>query len=130
MTRKIILATATIIITSLTLWTCKKDKVSCSSEQEFCSLIDKQEFDETGAIIDNYLMGLKKNKLDKNLEKLVDWLQCMSCVDKAKILCNSCIKTFPLQSELSVEFNSSGQKIDKILDILMSDPLAFRKYHD
>lgn len=130
MNHKTILITAIIILISFTLWSCKKDKLTCSHESEFCSLVDNQDFDATGAIIDDYLARLKKNKPDENLEKLADWLECMSCVDKAKILCNSCIETLPPQSELSIEFNSSGQKIDKTLDIIMSDPLEYRGYHD
>jgi hypothetical protein len=130
MKHKPILITAIIILTSLTLWSCKKDKLTCSDESEFCSLIDKQDFDATGPIIDDYLAGLKKNTPNENLEKLADWLECKSCVDNADVICNSCIYTLPAQSELRVDFNSSGQKITKTLDILMSDPLEYRGYHD
>ena len=129
MTRKTILTALVIFLTCLTLWTCNKEKVSCSDEQAFCSLVESQDFDATGTIIDNYLAGLEKNKKDENLEKLRDWLECKSCVDKAEIICNSCIKTIPPQSELSVDFISNGQTIKMTLDILMDEPLKFRAYH-
>lgn len=125
-----ILTTAIIILSSFTLGSCTKDKLNCSNESEFCSLVDNQDFDATGAIIDDYLAGLNKNEPEENLEKLADWLECKTCVEKVEILCNSCIETLPAQSELSVEFNSGGQEIEKTLDILMSDPLRYRGYHD
>ena len=129
MTRKAILTTATILLTCLTLWTCTKDKGSCSDDNTFCSLVDDQSFDATGTIIDDFLATLKKGTQDDKLERLKDWLECKSCVDKAEILCNSCIFTLPPQSELSVDFISNGQPIKLTLDILMDDPLEFRGYH-
>jgi hypothetical protein len=129
MTHKTILTAAIIFLTCLTLWTCNKEKVSCSDDQTFCSLVDNQDFDATGTIIDNYLAGLEKNKKDENLEKLRDWLECKSCVDKAEIICNSCIYTLPPQSELRVDFNSNGKTVTMTLDILMDEPLKFRAYH-
>ncbi|PCI59011.1 MAG: hypothetical protein COB34_04215 [Methylophilaceae bacterium] len=51
-------------------------------------------------------------------------------IEKAKILCNSCIETSPAQSELSIDFTSNGQAINKTLDILMDEPLKFHRYHD
>lgn len=129
MTRKTILTAVIIFLTCLTLWTCNKEKASCSDDQTFCSLVVNQDFDATGSVIDNYLAGLKKNKKDENLERLRDWLECKSCVDKAEIYCNSCIKTNPPQSILSVDFISNGQTVTMTLDILMDEPLKFCAYH-
>ena len=121
---------AILILSVCVLFTsCKKDDVSCSNEKDFCQLVDKQDFDATEPIIDDYLAGLKKNKPDENLEKIVDWLECMSCVTNVKIVCNSCIKTLPAQSELRVDFDSNGQKITMTMDITMGEPLKFRSYH-
>jgi hypothetical protein len=129
MTHRTILTTTTIILTCLTLWTCQKDKISCSGDREFCSLVDKQDFDATGPTINDFLAGLKRNKPEENLEKLTAWLECKSCVDKAEILCYSCIYTLPAQSELSVDFISGGQTITMTLDIIMDEPLKFCAYH-
>ena len=128
MTPKTILTT-TILLTCLTLWTCKKDKFVCSDDETFCALVDNQNFDATGPLTDDFLVTLKKDNQDENLKKLKDWLECKSCVDKVKILCYSCIKTYPLQSELSVDFISNGQTVKMTLDILMDSPLKFRAYH-
>lgn len=129
MTSKTILTAVIIFLTCITLWTCNKEKAPCSDDQPFCSLVDNQDFDSTGSIINNYLAGLKKNKKDENLVKLRNWLECKSCVDRAQIICNSCIKTNPPTSELSVDFNSNGQKVTVIIDILMDEPLKYYAYH-
>ena len=129
MVHKTILTTAIILLTCATLWTCKKEKIFCADDDAFCLLVNEQNFDETGPLIDDFLETLKIHDQAKNLEKLKDWLECKSCVTKAKILCNSCIKTLPAQSELSVKFIAGGQSVKKTLDILMDDPLKFRAYH-
>lgn len=120
----------TTIILILSLTACKKDKMICTDEEIFCAFVEDQNFSATGTIIDDFLAGLKKNKNDENLEKLRNWFECKSCVEKAKILCNSCIETSPAQSELSIDFTSNGQDINKTLDILMDEPLKFHRYHD
>jgi hypothetical protein len=110
---------------------CNKDDVNCSYNTEFCSFISSEEYNETGTYIDKYLSGLKTNLSDEDkLQKLKDWLECKSCVEIVEILCVSCIYTNPPQSELRVTFIVNGQKIEKILDIIMDDPLRFRTYHD
>jgi hypothetical protein len=129
MTRKTILTAVIIFLTGITLWTCNKETAPCSDDQAFCSLVDNQLFDSTGSIINNYLAGLKKNKKDENLVKLRNWLECKSCITRAQIICNSCIKTNPPMSELSVDFFSNGQKVTMILDILMDEPLKYVAYH-
>jgi len=129
MTRKTILTAVIISLTCLTHWACNKEKVSCSDDQTFCSLVDNQDFDATGSIIDNYLAGLERNKKDENLERLRDWLECKSCIDKAEIICNSCIKTNPPQSELIVDFILNGQTVTMLLNIWMDESLKFCAYH-
>ncbi|PCH66437.1 MAG: hypothetical protein COC01_07965 [Bacteroidetes bacterium] len=109
---------------------CKKDKIICTDEESFCAFVDDQNFDATGTLINDFLTGLKKNENDENLEKLRNWFECKSCVKKAEIICNSCIETLPEQSELSIDFISNGQDINKTLDISMDEPLKFHRYHD
>ncbi len=129
MTHHTILKTVTILLTCMTIWTYTKDTVSMSEEQEFCSLVDKEDLEATKPIINDYLAGLEKNKNDENLQKLVDWLESQSCVDKAEILCNSCIFTLPAQSEILVDFNFNGQTITRTMDISMEERLRCSNYH-
>ena len=118
-----VLTTAIILFACLTLWTCNKD------DETFCALVNEENFDATGPLIDDFLATLKNGNQADHLAKLKEWLECKSCVEKAQILCNSCILTFPPQSELSVDFVSNGIIITMTLDILMSEPLKFRAYH-
>jgi hypothetical protein len=121
---KAILTAATLLVMCLTFWTCEKAK-----DEEFCTLVNEQNFDATGPLIDDFLATLKKGDEDYKLGKLKTWLERKDCVGKVQILCNSCIYTFPPQSELSVEFISNGVTITLTLDIVMDDPLRFGAYH-
>lgn len=92
-------------------------------------LVDKKKLDSTGYFVDQFLLTLKNKDQDENLEKLRVWLEEKECIDEAKLLCNSCIKTLPPQSELSVSFVTNGLTAKMTMDILMGDPLKFRAYH-
>lgn len=130
MTSKSILKAVIILLACITLGNCNKEKAPCSDDQPFCSLADNQDFNDTGSIINNYLSGLKKNKKDENLAELINWLECKSCVDRAQLICNSCIKTNPPISEISIDFISNGQKITMVMDISMEEPLKYVAYHE
>ena len=129
MKRYLTLTIGLLLLISLTLSSCKQDPLSCTDDEAFCALVAEQNFEATGPIIDDFLSGLRKNQADENLNQLVDWLECKSCVDNIKLLCNSCIQTLPVQSELQVDFIANGQAISLILDISMDDILAFNGYH-
>lgn len=129
MTLKTIFTIVLGILFCLTLWTCNKDAIVCLDNEAFCSLVEQQNFDATGAIINDFFSSQNKGDKDEHLEKLQNWLECKSCVSKVTLICNSCIKTLPAQSELSIKFLSNGQKVKMTLDIVMDDPLRFRAYH-
>ena len=135
---KIILPSILMLLACLTLWTCKKYIIVCPQNETFCTLIDEQDYEATLPFIDNFLASmiyanyasaLKKDNQDRGLLKLKNWLECKSCVDRARILCNSCIETGIAQSELKIDFISNGQIVTLILDIYMENPLRTRKYH-
>lgn len=117
-----------IILTCLILWNCEKDKVVCSDDELFCLLVSDQNYDSTGTLINDFLTTQKSSK-DESLENLRKWLECKSCVVDAKILCNSCLYTYPAMSELSVNFISGANQITMKLDISMSDTLKFITWH-
>jgi hypothetical protein len=129
--KKIIVIFNAILLLTTILTSCKKDNVKCTGDTEFCASVNKEEYNNTGAIIDKYLSGQKESLSDnEKLEQLRDWLKCKSCVSNAEILCNSCIYTNPAQSELIVLFIVNGQQVEKVLDVIMSKPLKFRTFHD
>lgn len=129
--KKARLLLATIVFLNIVLTACNKDNIRCTNESEFCGFISSEEFDNTGPLTDTFLKKLDSDlSAQEKLEKLVNWLKCKRCVANAEIFCNSCIETYPAQSELKVWFLVNGQQIEKTLDITMSDPLRFRTYHD
>lgn len=130
MNYKSILVTLVILLTCLSISSCKKDKDVTSDDEKFCEFVDSQNYEATGPLIDNFLSTLDNSNQDDNLKKLKDWMDAKSCVDSTSIGCNSCIKTNPPQSTLRVTFISNGQKESIIMDIIMSDPLKFRTYHE
>jgi hypothetical protein len=110
---------------------CKKDTNASPEEETFCANVKDQTFDSTGPIIDHFLERVIKSASDEEkLEILKNWLISMSCVDNVEILCVSCIKTNPPQSELKVVFIVDDQEIELILDILMDETLKFVRFHD
>lgn len=133
MTNKAIYTVPIMLLSCLSLLTCDKEeieiKTTISYKDDFCKLVDKKDLDSTGYFIDEFLLTLKSKDQNENLEKLRLWLEEKECIDEAKILCNSCIKTLPLQSELSVSFVTDGFTGTMTMDILMADTLKFRAYH-
>jgi hypothetical protein len=127
MTNKTILVTLALLLSCFLISACKKD--NNSDEEAFCTLVNSQDFTETGPLIDNFLAKQKKNQPEGNLEKLRAWLEAKSCIDSATILCNSCVESLPPQSVLNIDFNSNGQTINMNLVILMDERLKFRAFN-
>ncbi|NOX86091.1 MAG: hypothetical protein GXO86_09030 [Chlorobi bacterium] len=82
-----------------------------------------------GPIINNFLITQKKNSHDESLQNLIQWLECKSCVARSEILCNSCIETYPPQSEIRVVFYYKWTTDTLVMDILMDEPLKFLAWH-
>lgn len=129
MTRRNIIKVTFILLTSFTFYTCTKDTVPQPATNEFCSMINGQDFDSTGTLIDAYLETQLNGTTDEKLDNLKNWLETNSCVTKAEVFCNSCMYSLPPQSEISVDFISNGQPITKKLYILMNDTLQFSGFH-
>lgn len=115
----------------LLLANCKKESTFCPESDTFCAFVNQQLYDSTGTIINQFLESLAQNIGDeKKLEQLVNWLSCMNCVESVEILCVSCIKTCPPQSELKVIFIAGNLNVELVLDILMAEKLRFVRYHE
>lgn len=129
--KKMVSVFTVMILLSVGLTSCKKEDVKCVDDAEFCSLVGQSELDKTIPIIDKYLATQNKSLSDdEKLEQLRDWLKCKSCISDTEILCNSCIYTYPPQSELKVSFIINEQRVEKSLDIIMGNPLKVRTYHE
>lgn len=96
----------------------------------FIEFVGSRSFEATGPLIDDFLANLGQDSPENNRTKLKNWLKAKSCADAATIDCISYIFTNPPQSELRVAFISNRQPTILMMDIIMSDPLQFRTYHD
>ncbi len=109
---------------------CTKDNMLCTDDGKFCRSIVNSGEEKALAAINSYLSKQGKNQADSTkLRLLKDWLECKSCIQEVRILCNSCIETYPTQSELSVRLTGSEPDNVLVLDILMSNPLKAIRIH-
>lgn len=51
------------------------------------------------------------------------------CDLDATLVCYACIETFPLQSEIRIQLDSTGTTVSRIVDIVTSDKLTVREIH-
>ncbi len=130
MTRHLTFTAGIFLMICMMLFSCKKDTPLCTDDEAFCSFINNQNYDATGPIIDDFLSDLSADEPETSLNLLVDWLECISCVDNVSLICNSCILTLPAQSELSVDYLSNGQTVTLVMDISMGDTLTFIRHHE
>ena len=66
---------------------------------------------------------------ETQLYDLVEWLDKQQCIS-AELLCNSCIYTYPAQSEIRIVLNTGGERGIVTLDILMSKRIEARGFHE
>ena len=118
----------------LVLYSCSKD--SCNENSDFCDFVYDDKLDETLPLINSFLEDLDYNydkddydAIEVNLIKLKEWFECKECVDSVVILCNSCIETIPLQSELKIYYNAGNENNPAVLDVESSQPMQAAGYH-
>ena len=100
---------------------CEKNEPQNS---EFNDRVQALDFQKVAEIANDFLATINHSLSDEvKIEELKNWLSKHSCVQDVEILCISCIKTLPLQSELNITFKVNGQLIVKTMDVLMSEPM-------
>ena len=108
---------------------CDKEGQVTDSEK-LCSYLNIENINKTTPIINDYLAGLPSSNSfeedEQNLQVLTKWLKSCPCIIDTTILCVSCIKTLPAQSEISFSFKEGDVTKVVTLDILMSTPLKAR----
>lgn len=69
---------------------------------------------------------------DNNLRAFVDLIQADCPSMSATIICCGCIQTFPATSEVSINFDSDGTMIERVLDLRTPDegPLTISGVHN
>lgn len=122
-------ATFLSILFLLVLVSCDNKESVCPDNETFCSIVEAAGDLNDLREVTNGFMSTLSGDSDAQLEQVRVWFECKTCVDKAKLLCNSCIETFPEQSELEIKFISNGQEETKTLDITMLSPMVFGEFH-
>ena len=101
-----------------------------TGNEKLCLYLKSGFIDKTLPVINEFLAGLPSSNSfsedEQNLQALAKWLKSNSCVIDATILCVSCIKTLPLQSEISFSFKEGEVTKVVTLDISMTKPLKAR----
>lgn len=120
-----------IILISGTFINCNKSEINCSDDFDFCASINADNYDKATDICDKFVTLFDKNLTDnEKLDKIQAWLKCKSCISNAEILCNSCIRTNPPQSEIKIWYENNKEDKIIILDVRMSEPLKIMRLHD
>ena len=102
---------------------CDKEGSETDSKK-LCSYLNIENINKAIPIINDYLAGQKSNLNDEQkMQALAEWLKSCPCVIDATILCVSCIKTLPEQSEINFSFKEGEVTKVVTLDISMSTPL-------
>jgi len=112
----------------LCLFSCDNKESICPDDEAFCSIVETGDYDNLQDTINAFMADLTGNS-DDQLEQVRAWFDCKSCVEKAKLICNSCLESFPEQSHMEIEFISNGQEDKKNLYILMSTPMVFADFN-
>ena len=121
-----------LIFISFALAGCKKDNnCNVNNGVQFCPLIQVENYEGAGKIINDYLECQKNNDSNQNLNNLKDWFECKECVDSV-VLSGVMILTFPPQTEYFIKFEINGNYIEKIIDIFIYDDghLEFNLFHE
>ncbi|HMP99443.1 MAG TPA: hypothetical protein PKC24_06645 [Cyclobacteriaceae bacterium] len=118
-----ILLTCTLALILL-LAACSKEEITCDRDTAFCTLINQENYTETHSITNAFLTEMDQDLThEEQLDLLVEWLQCKTCVSAAELSCNSCLWSLPPISIIKVKLKVKGQLVEKRLHISMSEPL-------
>ena len=67
---KTVLVTFSLLLTFVTISSCKKENDLTSDDDKFCEFVNSGDFDATGLLIDNFLASLDNGNEDKDLINL------------------------------------------------------------
>jgi hypothetical protein len=103
----------------------------------FCDLVTT--LDENGVkdIVNVYFDSLEYTIDDEtiegktaNIEGFELWLKSHDCIEETEIICVACIETFPEQSEVKIGFKHGGNLVHRTMDLEMSTPIRFLRWHE
>lgn len=104
----------------ITLFACNQDDISPTLDREISRIVAKKNFEAIIRFMNSNLQGLNRND-DESLEKFEIWLNRLSCITNATMLCNSCCFPYPPpQSAMLVVFDFHGQDFEMTIHVLMA----------
>ena len=99
---------------------------------DLCLKVTNDDFKGMKEVINRYLKNgvfSVNQSPETQLYDLVEWLNKQNCIS-AELLCNSCIETYPAQSEIRIILHTGGERRIVTLDILMSKHIEARGFHE
>ena len=99
---------------------------------DLCLKVTNNDFKGMKEVINRYLKNgvfSVNQSPETQLYDLVEWLNKQNCIS-AELLCNSCIETYPAQSEIRIILHTGGERRIVTLDILMSKRIEARGFHE
>ena len=99
---------------------------------DLCLKVTNNDFKGMKEVINRYLKNgvfSVNQSPETQLYDLVEWLNKQNCIS-AELLCNSCIRTYPAQSEIRIILHTGGERRIVTLDILMSKRIEARGFHE
>ncbi|MCB9226346.1 MAG: hypothetical protein H6578_04170 [Chitinophagales bacterium] len=119
-----------ISIISILICACNKKESICTND-DFCTFINTQNFEDSRSVVNHFLAGID-DKLPKQekINLLIEWLNCKNCILNTELICVSCIRTNPPQSELNITIIENGTEKEYTMDIIMGSPLVLSRYHE
>jgi hypothetical protein len=116
-------------INILFLCSCQKEN-NLYPKASICPEIAKNNYEEAGVIINDFLSSQVNNRNNKT-EELKNYLQNCNCIDSVSVSSNH-IYSYPLIKEFSIRFIFKQDTIQKVMDIYMFDnsKLEFHKFHN
>ena len=120
-----------LFLFSIIIMGCKKD-ISKKECQQLKEALQSDNTEAAKTIITHFINNLpSKNYTQQNLDKLAASLSG-ECTLTARVLCFSCIKTLPEQTEIRISAIIQGTQLYKTIDISYSpgNMIEFVNMHD
>jgi len=129
-----------IFCTFLTLLSCEEsDNIKSADPEILTEALVNLDSDALKTEMDKLTFDLKPDISSsdsighsENLNKLIERLNSQSYDLDANLFCYACIKTNPLQSEISITVDSLGTEVCRIIDLLTINDriLSYRSVHN
>jgi hypothetical protein len=125
-----VLFVAVFLAFTIGISACGKKTISSLEQKKICVEASAGEFTSLIEECNRFTKTISRQKSsDAKLDLLVGFIAKTTCFKQVKLLCNSCIETFPPQSEIALTASINGSDSTVVLDVLMDDDLKVLDVH-